>query len=84
MLSRQEIIEKLEEILVSATDEDPSVLEGITEASKLSSDIGLSSVAILYMVIAIEETFDIRFDGAGVNDFETLGNVVDYIEGKLK
>lgn len=84
MLSREEIIDKLKEILVSATDDDGAALDEVTEESKLSSDIGLTSVAILYMVIAIEETFDIRFDGAGVNDFETLGQVVDYIEGKLK
>jgi acyl carrier protein len=36
------------------------------------------------MVIAIEEEFGIRFENVGTADFETLGQVVDYIEAKLK
>lgn len=84
MLNRQEIIDNLKDILISATDNTNVDLDSITEDSNLTSDVGLTSVAILYMVIAIEETFDIRFDGAGVNDFATLGQVVDYIEEKLK
>ena len=38
----------------------------------------------LYMVIAIEEEMDIRFENVGASDFETLGDVVNYIEAKLK
>ena len=36
------------------------------------------------MVIAIEEVFSIRFDNVGMSDFETLGDVVDYIEKKIR
>ena len=35
------------------------------------------------MIIATEEVFDIRFDDVGVNEFQTVGDVMDYIEGKL-
>ena len=59
-------------------------LESLTEQSRLVDDVGLSSVGVLYIVIAIEEFFDIRFDDVGFADFKTVGDVVDYIERKVK
>ena len=81
-MSRAEITEKLNDILLSASD-DPNVLDKCTEDSKLQTDLGLSSVNMLYTVIAIEETFDIRFDDVTVTSFDTFGDVIDYIEKKL-
>ena len=81
-LSRDEIKEKLTDILLSASD-DPDVLSKCTEEAKLQTDLGLSSVNMLYTVIAIEETFDIRFDDVTVTSFDTFGDVVSYVERKL-
>lgn len=83
MLSRKEIIEKLIDILESANDK-PVEFKNYTEDSKIMTDFGLSSVGMLYMVIAIEETFSIEFDDVDVNTFVTLKDVVDYIERKLQ
>jgi len=83
VLSRKEIIEKLVEILENATD-NPVAIKDYDENSKITTDFGLSSVGMLYMVIAIEETFGIEFGDIDANTFKTLGDVVDYIEGKLK
>lgn len=82
-LSRSEIFEKLKDILISADDRGIVETDKYTEDSKLVTELGLSSVNILYMVIAIEETFGIYFDNVGMSDFETIGDVVTYIEGKL-
>ena len=81
-LSRDEIKEKLTDILLSASD-DPDVLSKCTEEAKLQTDLGLSSVNMLYTVIAIEETFDIRFDDVTVTSFDTFGDVISYVERKL-
>jgi len=81
-MSRVEITDKLKDILVSASD-DPETVASVTEQSKLLTDLGMSSVDMLYTVIAIEETFDIRFDDVTVTSFETFGDVIDYIEKKL-
>ena len=35
---------------------------------------------MLYTVIAIEESFHMRFGNVGMADFKTLRDVVDYIE----
>lgn len=83
-LTRQEITERLKDILLTADDRNRAAVDACTEDSVLSTDLGLSSVGMLYTVIAIEETFDIRFDNVGVSDFVKLRDVIDYIEGKLK
>lgn len=84
MLSRAEIFEKLREILLFADAKNSAVIEQCDENTKLVTDLGFNSVSVLYMVIAIEESFGIVFDNVSMNDFDTIGDVVTYIEGKLK
>ena len=83
-MNRNEILEKLKEILVSADGSAADSIDSVTEQTGLMTDIGLSSVNMLYLIIATEEVFQIRFDEVGMNDFGTVGDVVGYIEGKLR
>ena len=66
-----------------ATGSDDSTLVEINENSSLVTDLGLNSVGVLYVVIAIEEFFSIQFDDVGFGDFPTVGSVIDYIEKKV-
>ena len=84
MLSRAEIYEKLKEILLFADNKNQAVIEKCDESTKLVTDLGFNSVSVLYMVIAIEESFGIVFDNVSMNDFDTIGDVVSYIEARLK
>ena len=83
MLTREEIGKKLKEIVVSADERNAEKAENCTENSNLFTDLGLTSIGMLYLVIAIEETFSIRFDDVGMNDFRTFGDVISYVEKKL-
>lgn len=83
-MTRNEIVEKLKNVILMATGEDESALETWTEQSNLTTDLGLNSVGVLYVVIAIEEFFSIQFDDVGFSDFKTVGDVIDYIENKIK
>lgn len=83
-LSRNDIIEQLKDILLTADERNETIIQSATESSKLMGDFGFSSVSMLYMVIAIEEVFQIQFDNVSVSDFDTLGDVVDYIEAAMK
>ena len=83
-MSRNEIKEKLQDVIRMAVPAGTIDLEGLTEQSNLTSDLGLSSVGVLYIVIAIEEFFGIRFEDVGFADFKTIGDVLDYIEAKTK
>lgn len=82
-MSRSEIIGKLKEVIKMATGSDDSALVEINENSSLVTDLGLNSVGVLYVVIAIEEFFSIQFDDVGFGDFPTVGSVIDYIEKKV-
>ena len=66
-----------------ATGSDDAALDQVKESSLLTTDLGLSSVGVLYVVIAIEEFFSIQFDDVGFGDFSTVGSVIDYIEKKV-
>ena len=81
-MNRQEIFEKLKEI-AELTVQDPSVLANMSEDSDLNTDLGLSSVGMLYIVIAIEEMFYIIMDDVSFGDFRTVRDVVDYIDKKI-
>ena len=82
-MTRAEIGEKLKEAIALTMGEGEVDLDKCTEESSLTGDLGLNSVGILYVVVAIEEFFGIIFDDVGFGDFKTVGNVVDYIERKL-
>lgn len=82
-LSRTEIKEKLAGIMEYAIRDNSVDLDSLSEASSLVTDLGLNSVGILYIVIAIEEEFSIEFENVGFSDFKTVGDVVDYIEDKV-
>lgn len=84
-MTRTEITEKLHDILVMAMGEAAApMLESCTEDSNLATDLGLNSVGMLYVVIAIEEFFSIQFDDVGFGDFKTVKDVIDYIERKAE
>lgn len=82
-MNRTEIQEQLKDILLSTDQRNSDRIDSYNDDSRLIADMGLTSVSMLYMVIAIEETFDIRFDNIGMTDLVTLGDVIDYIEKKL-
>lgn len=82
-LSRTEIKEKLKGIMEYAIRDNSVDLDSLDESSSLVTDLGLNSVGILYIVIAIEEEFSIEFENVGFSDFKTVGDVVDYIEEKV-
>ena len=79
-VTRQSIIDQLKEILQNADAKYSARLENCSEEDHLINDLGFSSVDLLYMVIAIEETFDIRFENVQLSDVDTLGKVVTYIQ----
>jgi acyl carrier protein len=83
-LSRIEILEKLQEIMISINDSERDKIEKTTEDSRLIEDIGLNSVGMLYLVIVLEESFQIKFEDVTTSTFDTIGKVIDYIEARMQ
>ena len=84
MLTRQEIFEGLKEILLIMDPTKKELVNSLSEDCRLIEDVGLSSVSMLYLVIAIEEKFEIEFGDLSIDDFKTVKDAIDYIEKELK
>ena len=74
-MDRKDILEDLKEILQLIK---PSLnLSTVNDDTQLISDIGLDSLTIMLLSLAIENKFKIKFEGA--LKFNTVGDVIDYI-----
>ena len=74
-MDRPDILKDLKEILQLIK---PSLdLSTVNEDTQLISDIGLDSLTIMLLSLAIENKFKIKFEGA--LKFNTVGDVIDYI-----
>lgn len=82
-MDKKAIREKLGDIFKLVMGENAADLANCGEDANLVNDLGLNSVGILYLVIAIEESFGIRFDDVGTSDLKTVGQVADYISSKV-
>lgn len=79
-MTREIIMEKLKNIF-TLVNGGADVAE-FNEKTDLRTGLGLNSIGMLYMIIAIEESFSIRFENVAMGDFNTVGDVVDFIEGE--
>lgn len=80
MLTREEIFNGLKKILLVMDPTKKELVDSLSEDSRLIEDVGLASVSMLYLVVAIEEEFNIEFGDLGVEDFKTIKQTIDYIE----
>jgi acyl carrier protein len=75
-MRKETIYEELEDILTKIR---PSAdFSNINDDSQLVRDIGLDSLTILLLSLAIENKFGFKFEGNP--KFTTVGEVVDYID----
>ena len=78
-MNREEIFNKLKELIKLANSSTPELIDTCTEESDLRTDLGLTSIGVLYLAISIEQTFDIVFSDTAFDDFTKVKDVVDYI-----
>ena len=67
----------------NAVFEDEVNTAAITPASSLREDIGINSIGMLYMAMALEEEFHIKFVNEDFLAIQTVADVIACIEGKL-
>ena len=63
--------------------EDDVGADAIKPEATLREDMGVSSIGMLYMAVALEEEFGIKFTNEDLNKVNTVADVVSCIEGKL-
>lgn len=80
-MSELEILDELKKIFTLVINRNADV-ENMQMNAKIVSDLGVSSVGLIYLMVAIEEQFGIDMSDVTFNSFETVGDVVTYIKNK--
>ena len=81
-MTKEQIIEKLKEIFKLVIHNNVDVSK-VTLETNIIKDLGVNSVGLVYLVIGIEEMFEVDMSEVTFNTFETVGDVVDFIEENI-
>lgn len=66
----------------NAVFEDDVDAASVTPEASLKEDVGINSIGLLYMAIALEEEFGIKFKNEDLQGITTVQDVIDFIEAK--
>ena len=75
------ILDKIKEIIKDILDIDA---DEVQLSSRLAEDFDADSLDKIQIVMAIEETFDIKVEDEDVKSINTIQDAVNYIEKKSK
>lgn len=76
-MDKNTVLEKLKEIF-KLVNPDFDV-NNVSLSSRLKEDLNMTSLSMIYIVVALENEFDIDMSDVSFNSFETVENVVEYI-----
>lgn len=76
-----DIAAKVKEIISQQLDVD---LQNIKEESSFIEDLNADSLAIVELVLALEEAFEIDIPDEDTEKIRTVGDAVRYVEAKAK
>lgn len=79
-MTQEEILSELKDIFKQVKPQLNTT--SITRDSSLINDLGIDSLSLLLLSLAIEQKFDFKFNTAQA--FQTVGEVVDYISEQKK
>ena len=71
------MFEKVQAILAKQLRKDPAI---ITRESKIKRDLGADSIDILQLLMKVEDQYGIVIPDKALATFETVGDVVDFLE----
>lgn len=74
--------ERLLKVFRAVFEEDINP-DAVTPTANLRDDIGINSIGMLYMAMALEEEFHIKFVNEDFLAIQTVADVIACIEGKL-
>lgn len=75
-------LEKLIELFRNVFEGDVKT-DAITENTRLIEDLEYNSIGLLYMALAVEENFGVKFNNDDFVNIRTVQDVLDKIEGKI-
>ena len=66
----------------NAVFEDTVEADSITPEASLREDIGINSIGLLYMALALEEEFGIKFKNEDFAGIQAVADVITIVESK--
>ena len=75
------VLEKVKAILSAQFDVDENA---ITEETDIANDLGADSLDVVDMLMSLEDEFDVEVPDEEVENLTKVGNLVAYIEERLK
>ena len=75
------MLETLREVICRFVEIDP---EKLTEDTNIRSELGLNSLELINIAVAIEDEFDVEIPDREVGNIETLGDAIKVIEKYLE
>lgn len=73
-----DILETLKELFVEVYGDDVDV-SSITAETNLRDDLGLNSIGMLSVAIAVEDKFGFRFANEDVSAIKTVQDIIDIV-----
>ena len=71
------MLERMREVICRYVELDPNTL---TEETNIRSELGLNSLELINIAVAIEDEFDVEIPDREVSNLETLGDAIRIIE----
>lgn len=71
------MFDKVKAILAKQLRKDPAI---ITPESRIKRDLGADSIDILQLLMRVEDQYGIVIPDRALATFETVGDVVDFLE----
>jgi acyl carrier protein len=71
------MLETIREVICRFVDIDPNTL---TEETNIRSELGLNSLELINIAVAIEDEFDVEIPDREVANLETLGDAIKIIQ----
>ncbi len=74
-----DVFEKVKEIIVEQLDIDESI---VTMDASFINDLEADSLALVQLMMALEEEFDIEIPDEEADEISTVGDAVNYINSR--
>lgn len=74
------MLEKIAEMIAEQLHVSPSVV--ITEDTSFKQDLRADSFELMELVMALEEEYSIKIEDEELENFETVGDVLNYIKSQ--
>ena len=79
-MSEKEIFDRLINVFSIVVNRNVDASK-INPDSKIIEDLGVNSIGLVYLAVAVEEEFDVDMSNASLESFKTIQDVINYING---